>query len=262
MSNRQLNRFSTAQKIQSFYLNKKIKNGDLVLKSDAKETYTAMLKHFEKVHYSIFTPENQLEDMAYKTESELRIIIKRQTDLVMLELAYDEQPFQESELVRKLFQDEIKKNIELDFACQGKKPATAYVNEYKSKIIDLLKTDYDTVKVCLDEIIDTCQFKLVIIFLTVCSDIQGLPKRDRKEENEKKQKFNRDKERMIKDRKKYRLPYEDVLSLEYDNKEQFGSCNYQTSLKHYKEMLSTNLVGKCGTTKKRAANISNILTYL
>lgn len=251
MSNRQLDRFGTVQKVQSFYLNKKIKNGELVLKSDVIETQKAMLKHFEKVYRGILTPDNQIKDMAHKNERELESNIKRQIDLVILESAYGEHPL--PVVARKLFQDEIKKNIKLDFVS---------IDEYKNEIIDILETDQDTIRVCLDEITDTCQSKLLIIFLTVCNDISGLPKRDRKAEHEKKQKFIRLKERTAENLKKLGLPYEDVLSKEYDNKELLGSCNYETSLKHYKKMLSANLVNSCNTTKTKAKSISNILEYL
>jgi hypothetical protein len=252
-SDRRISRYAFIQDIKLFYMHKKIKEGTLVRKCDVRKSYNDMLVHFDKVFRAIIMPETQIDNMVNKKEDEIRKVLNRQTNLVILELGYGELPFEYNKVVRELFQNEIKKNIELDFSSN---------DEYKNKIIEILETDEDTIRVCLSEIINTCQYKIVIIFLTICNDIAGLPKRDRKAIYEDKRRFERCKKRTISGLKELGRPYADVENKEYENKEEFGSCNYEKSLSHYKEMLSTNLMHTCNVTAKKSKAISDILEYL
>ncbi len=180
MSIRQLGRMKTMFGVIRFRMNKDIKEGKLVSKIDVIENQNKIIEYFAKINKGIIASDTQVANMAFKSENEVREVLARQVKLCFLEMAYGELPFNSSESAKKVFREEIIKDINLDFNS---------LEEYKQEIIRLLETTEDIIRLCLDEIKDVCQLKIVIIFLTICNSIAELPKRDRRKIYDAKKSF-------------------------------------------------------------------------
>ncbi|MCK5535574.1 MAG: hypothetical protein KAI79_02040 [Bacteroidales bacterium] len=261
MSLRQLERFGTVQKLTSFYIRKKVKEGKLIPKRDHLLCLTGISEYFFSKMKNNLTSETQLEELAFKSEEEIRSIIVKQDLASLCELAYEnlEQKFK---LCVKPFQIQIQTELKKEIEPFVKFEANETSLTYREKIIQLLDTTEDTIRAIIDEINYKCEFERVIIFIVCCNTIAGLPKRDRKNLHEEKRKFKRLKTTTISNLKKLGVSYNEVEEKVFSSPEDLGWYNYETTLKHYKAILLHTLTKDCRTGQKKASTIVSILDYL
>ena len=136
----------------------------------------------------------------------------------------------------------------------------------KITICETLQRDQDEMRPIFHEIKYIWEYDTVLSYLYLFGDIyniSGLGKRDKRKEYAKKQKFERGKKQAIDFLQKHNFPLDKIKKIEYEDKEKTHFfANYETTLKHSKELLSTELTEIWGTGKKRAKAIAKILEYI
>jgi len=136
---------------------------------------------------------------------------------------------------------------------------------FRERIIDLLEAkedDGDLIEI-LNEVKYLWEYEHIVYILDHFGNeryrISELPKRDRKKEYRKKEKLNKEKEKILKFIKAHNLNVDtgEIESLNYQESE-----SYEVALKDAKNLLCSSLISLCGTGKKRAEIISKIMDFI
>lgn len=137
------------------------------------------------------------------------------------------------------------------------------VKYYRDEIVKALETTEDRIRHILDDIKKLCEFDSILGAIHNCSYVSSLPKRDKHVMQEKRRKFERTKKSTIEGLKFLKLPYDKVEAKQYiAEDEKYDWINYQTTLKHIKQVLYDDLTLICGTAKRKAEEMAKILDYI
>ncbi len=137
----------------------------------------------------------------------------------------------------------------------------------KNEITNTLKVEEDDIYHILFEIKYIWEYDYILgllyIFIWERNDIANLEKRDRKKIYEEKRKWNREKKQAVKFCKDNNITLDEINKTSYNSKEETHLFyNYESTIKHIKNMAYFNLTEYSTTGKKRAKEIIKIFDYI
>jgi len=262
MTPEQLKRWRLMQRVGRFYAKKEreqieqdVKSGRLINRKDAeKEQERSVVFVFNTyANNSNCKTRKRINGQSLATLATLAEIAYSGWDKELTRFAKTAQPF---------FKEELNKAIESSINIKLDGDKSEYTEQIINFLSDFLGTTEHIIRRVSGEINNSCEFKKVMIFIVVCGSVAELPKRDRKKIYEEKKKFERRKKSLVEGLKEFNASYDEVESKEFISSSDLGWDNYETTLKHYKKILSLALIKDCNTGKKRAEEIAKILDYL